>query len=199
MPYASADFTRATRTIRFWRLRRPKGSQQAMVNNKKSLMMFRSNSIPARALQCIILALAVFAFSGASDPSTRFNEIGHQLMCICSCQQILLECNHVGCPNSDDMRRELMAAVTRGDSDSLVQQAFVQKYGPTVLAAPTTSGFDRTAWLLPIVAFIVGLIAVILVVRSWKKPPPPPPPGGSATGDLELEKFREQALRETEV
>ena len=44
----------------------------------------------------VVLAAAVFAFSGASDPSTRFTEIGHQLMCICSCGQILLECNHVG-------------------------------------------------------------------------------------------------------
>ena len=100
--------------------------------------------------------LAVFAFSGAGDPATRFKEIGHQLMCICSCGQILLECNHVGCPDSDGMRNELMAAVTRGDSDSLVEQAFVQKYGPTVLAAPTTTGFDRTAWIFPFVAFGLG-------------------------------------------
>ena len=57
-------------------------------------------------------------------------------MCICGCGQILLECNHVGCPDSDGMRNELMTAVSRGDSDSLVEQAFVQKYGPTVLAAP---------------------------------------------------------------
>jgi len=161
--------------------------------------MFRSNSIPARALECIILALAVFAFCGASDPSTRFNEIGHQLMCICGCGQILLECNHVGCPDSDGMRRELLAAVTRGDSDSLVQQSFVQKYGPTVLAAPTTSGFDRTAWILPIFAFIFGVTAIILVVHAWTKRPSPKPAGGPALNDAELEKFREQALRETDV
>jgi cytochrome c-type biogenesis protein CcmH len=167
---------------------------------EKSPKMFRSNSISGRALQCLILSLAIFAFSGASDPSTRFNEIGHQLMCICGCGEILLECNHVGCPDSDGMRNELMAAVTRGDSDSLVQQAFVQKYGPTVLAAPTTSGFDRTAWILPIVAFALGLLAIIFVVRSWKNRLPKPPTScGPPVGDAELEKFRQQALKETEV
>src|SRR5580692_7621212 len=94
--------------------------------------------IPARKFtQTLVLCLAVFALLGAGDPATRFNEIGHQMMCICSCNQILLECNHVGCPSSDGMRNELMASLTRGDSDSLVEQAFVQKYGPTVLAAPT--------------------------------------------------------------
>ena len=94
--------------------------------------------MPVRKLaQTLLLLAAVFALAGAGDPASRFSEIGHQMMCICGCNQILLECNHVGCPASDGMRTELMAAVTRGDSDSLVEQCFVQKYGPTVLAAPT--------------------------------------------------------------
>ena len=164
-------------------------------------MMSKLNPSLRRTIHCAVLAAAVFAFSGASDPSTRFTEIGHQLMCICSCGQILLECNHVGCPDSDGMRNELMEAVNRGDSDSLVEQAFVQKYGPTVLAAPTTKGFDRTAWIFPIVAFVVGLLAIILVVRAWKKRPPPKPPGsgGPPAVDGELEEFRKQALEETEA
>jgi cytochrome c-type biogenesis protein CcmH len=98
-----------------------------------------------RTLQASLLSVAIFWSLGAADPATRFNEIGHQMMCICGCNQILLECNHVGCPASDGMRNELMAAVSRGDSDSLVEQSFVQKYGPTVLAAPTTKGVDRAA------------------------------------------------------
>ena len=153
-----------------------------------------------RALQCFALAAALFAFSGASDPSTRFNELGHQLMCICSCGQILLECNHVGCPDSDMMRNELMAAVNRGDSDSLVQQAFVQKYGPTVLAAPTTTGFDRTAWIMPFVALIAGCGIVVYVIRSWKNRPAPALADGiRPVHGHELDQFREQAEKETEV
>jgi cytochrome c-type biogenesis protein CcmH len=153
-----------------------------------------------RALQCAALAAAVFAFSGASDPSTRFNELGHQLMCICSCAQILLECNHVGCPDSDMMRNELMADVNRGDSDSLVQQAFVQKYGPTVLAAPTTTGFDRTAWIMPFVALIAGCAGLVYLVRSWKNRPAPALADGiTPAHGPELDQFREQAEKETDV
>ena len=158
-------------------------------------------SNPRRSLQCALLCLALFIFSGASDPATRFKEIGHQLMCICGCGQILLECNHVGCPDSDGMRNELMAAVTRGDSDSLVQQAFVQKYGPTVLAAPTTQGFDRTAWIMPIIALLAGLAIVLLIISNWKnKPPSGPPTGGlkPITGP-ELDQYREQARKETDL
>lgn len=163
-------------------------------------MTLNLNSHLRRTLQCAALAAAVFAFSGASDPSTRFNELGHQLMCICSCNQILLECNHVGCPDSDMMRNELMAGVNRGDSDSLVQQAFVQKYGPTVLAAPTTTGFDRTAWIMPFLVLIAGCGALVYIVRSWKNRPAPALADGIRPGHgPELEQFREQAEKETDV
>src|SRR4030088_290656 len=131
-----------------------------------------------RTLQSALLCLAIFLFLGSGDEAARFDHLGHQLMCICGCHQILLECNHVGCPDSDGMRNELMAAVSRGDSDSLVSQAFVQKYGPTVLAAPTNTGFNRTAWIVPFVALGAGLITVVIVVNIWKNRPPPPPPGG---------------------
>ena len=154
----------------------------------------------ARLLQCGLLCLAVFSLTGASDPATRFNELGHQMMCICSCNQILLECNHVGCPDSDGMRNELMAAVSRGDSDSLVEQSFVQKYGPTVLAAPTTSGFDRTAWIVPFVALALGLGIVVLVIRSWKNRPAPAIADGlRPVRGVELEQFRDQARKETDL
>jgi cytochrome c-type biogenesis protein CcmH len=150
--------------------------------------------------QTFLLCAAVFAFVGAGDPATRFNDIGHQMMCICGCNQILLECNHVGCPSSDGMRNELMAAVSRGDSDSLVEQSFVQKYGPTVLAAPTTKGFDRAAYIVPFVALFFGFGLVVLIVRGWKSRPAPafadglPPVRGA-----ELEQFRDQASKDTDL
>src|SRR3979411_437758 len=88
-----------------------------------------------KVLQILLLSIAVFSLMGAGYPASRFSELGHQLMCICGCHQILLECNHVGCPDSDGMRNELMAGLTRGDSDSLVEQAFVTKHGPPCSAA----------------------------------------------------------------
>ena len=163
-------------------------------------MTTRPNQILPRLLRCALLCLAVFALAGAGDLATRFNELGHQMMCICGCGQILLECNHVGCPSSDGMRNELMTAVSRGDSDSLVEQSFVQKYGPTVLAAPTAKGFDRTAWIVPFVALALGLSVVVLVIRSWKNRPAPAIADGlSPVRGAELEQFRDQARKETEI
>jgi cytochrome c-type biogenesis protein CcmH len=153
-----------------------------------------------KAAHIVLIFAAVFALLGVGDPGARFNEIGHQMMCICGCNQILLECNHVGCPDSDGMRNELMAAVSRGDSDSLVEQSFVQKYGPTVLAAPTTRGFDRAAYIMPFVALVFGFGLIVLVVRAWKNRPAPALADGlRPLHGAELEQFRDQARKETEL
>jgi cytochrome c-type biogenesis protein CcmH/NrfF len=93
-----------------------------------------------------------------------------------------------------------MSAVSRGDSDSLVEQSFVQKYGPIVLAAPTNTGFDRTAWIVPFLALGVGLVTVVLVVRAWKNRPAPALADGlKPIRGAELEQFREKAREDTDL
>ena len=151
-----------------------------------------------RTAQVSFLCLAIFAFLGAGDENVRFNDLGHRLMCVCGCNQILLECNHVGCNYSDHMRDELIAAINHGDNDDLVLQAFIQKYGTTVLAAPTQTGFNRVAWIMPYLALVLGLAVVTMVVRSWgHKAVALREASGSA--DPNLEPFRDQAQRETEI
>src|SRR5882724_11670873 len=154
------------------------------------------NSV-SRIFQAALLSLTVFALLGASDEGARFNSLGHRLMCVCSCNQILLECNHVGCPYSDRMRGELMAGLDRGENDDLTLQDFVQKYGPTVLAAPTATGFNRIAWIMPFLALVLGLLTTIFIVLAWRKTPAPVAPGGvlPATG-VDLERFRTQARKD---
>ena len=162
--------------------------------------MSKSGKIRRKAAQTIVLCAAVIALLGAGGPATRFKEIGHRMMCICGCNQILLECNHVGCPDSDGMRNELLAAVSRGDSDSLVEQSFVQKYGPTVLAAPTTRGFDRAAYIIPFAALFLGFGLIGLVIRSWRNRPAPAIADGIAPArGAELDRFRDQAGKETDL
>lgn len=156
-----------------------------------------------RAIQILMLSFAIVTLMGAGDEDARFNQLGHKLMCVCGCNQVLLECNHVGCPLSDGMRGELVAAMNRPDSDDLLLQSFVQKYGPTVLIAPTTTGFNRLAWVMPYLALALGLTTVVLVVRAWRSGDRPRASGTVGGGDIggrpELDRFREQARKDTEV
>jgi cytochrome c-type biogenesis protein CcmH len=166
------------------------------------LTSFRSAQRCARkqALQLGFLSLALLGLFGAGDEPARVQDLGHRLMCVCGCNQILLECNHVGCTYSDRMRTELVAAVDKGDNDDLTLQWFVQKYGTTVLAAPTTKGFNRVAWVMPYLALVVGLATVVVIVRTWKSRPLLLPAGAiRPVGGAELDHFREQARKDTEI
>jgi cytochrome c-type biogenesis protein CcmH/NrfF len=152
-----------------------------------------------KTAQLTFLVITLFAFLG-TDQDSRFQTLGHKVMCICGCNQVLLECNHVGCTYSDRMRGELASYVDRGDSDDLTLQAFVQKYGPTVLIAPTTTGFNRVAWIMPYLVLVLGLTTVVLIVRTWRMRPQMLPAGGIGPASQgELERYREQARKDTEV
>ena len=84
--------------------------------------------------------------------------------------------------------------------ETQVEQGFVQKYGPTVLAAPTMKGFDRMAYILPLVALFLGFGLVVTIVRTWKNRPAPAIAGGlRPVRGAELEQFRDQAGKETDL
>lgn len=135
-----------------------------------------------RVAEAALLSVILIFSMGATSPGTRFNDLGHKMICSCSCNQVLLECNHVGCPASEGMRNELMAGIDRGDNNNLLLQSFVQKYGPTVLAAPSAQGFNRVAWVMPFAVLLLGMGGTMLLVRKWKlrsveMPPVPIMPG----------------------
>ena len=150
-----------------------------------------------RSIQALGIAVLAVAFMGA-DIDARFGKLGHQMMCMCGCNQVLLECNHVGCSYSDRMRNELAAGLERGDNDSLILQSFVQKYGNTVLSAPTSSGFNVVAWIMPFAVFAVATALAVWLVRLWKARPVLHPVAAPNLAAEELDALRKKAREETE-
>jgi cytochrome c-type biogenesis protein CcmH/NrfF len=117
-------------------------------------------------------------------------------MCVCGCNQILIECNHLGCPDSDRMLGELRASIAGGSNDDAILAAFQEKYGPTVLAAPMLTKFNVIAWVVPPAVLILGIVATAVLVRRWRLraaaiPATPPAPHFPA--------MRERIRRETEL
>jgi cytochrome c-type biogenesis protein CcmH/NrfF len=146
--------------------------------------------------QSALLMIAVVFTTADADTAKRFDKLGHQIMCSCGCNELLLECNHVGCPNSDGMRQELMAGVDRGDSDKTIFAAFVQKYGPTSLAAPPAEGFNIVGWVMPFVVLILGMGATALLIRKWRLRSVPMPPPSSVAHFSDI---RDRIRRDTEI
>ena len=122
-----------------------------------------------RSFQIFVLLLAAFSMLGAGTPSTRFDKLGHKLMCTCGCAEILLECNHVGCPNSTGLIQDLHAQVDSGAKDEDILSWFADRNGAVVLAAPFRGNFfDQTTWYIPGAVLVLGIFGILLLVRYWK-------------------------------
>jgi cytochrome c-type biogenesis protein CcmH len=122
------------------------------------------------------------------------------MMCACSCGQILLECNHVGCPDSDRMIGELRQQVAGGGTDTSIMNWFVAKYGATILAAPMRGGFDNVAWIMPVVVFVLATLGTAILIRIWMRRGGGMGngPGSGGVGVIQNDAIREQIRRETE-
>jgi cytochrome c-type biogenesis protein CcmH len=150
----------------------PINSLQSMCGLKPVPSLKRVSSIGKRFLfvcQAVLVAAVVCFSLGATDPTARLNDLGHKMMCTCGCGQVLLECNHVGCTYSGREIDELKNALANGQDDTAILQGFVQRWGTTVLAAPTMQGFDLVAWIMPFAVSAMALVGTILLVRNWSK------------------------------
>jgi len=117
-----------------------------------------------------VLLLASLAFT--ADRNERVKDLTPKFMCICGgCNQVLMNCNHVGCPSREAMLKDLGHQVDAGMTDDGVVEYFTGKYGASVLSAPPASGFNLTAWLMPFVALGIGLAVAIAFVRRYKAQP----------------------------
>ncbi len=167
---------------------------------------------------CCVLASPLLAADGpdAGVEKQRYDNLGGKIMCTCSCSQMLLKCNHVGCPNSETMTRELHALVsntslgrsgpaagiqasTKGArTDDEVLNWFRKNWGVTAVVEPSSHGLELTAWVFPPTALGLGLLLVIFLVRSWRLRSAPVAPA-DLNLNPELEAFRARAHRETQL
>jgi cytochrome c-type biogenesis protein CcmH/NrfF len=124
-----------------------------------------------RKMMCALIAAAALAApaiaAGAPHPApqTTVNAIEAEVMCpICGTLLELAE--------SPQAKREkvfVAKLVAEGKSKAEVKDALVAQYGPSVLALPKASGFDLSAYLVPILALAVAVVVLAFSVRGWRR------------------------------
>lgn len=152
-------------------------------------------------LFCLASLPLLVSSTSAQQQNDRARQIGGKFMCMCSCNQVLTQCNHVGCTTSTAMLKQIDQGILRGDSEDTITQAFVQEFGTKVYAEPPHSGFSLVAWSMPAVYLAVGLILVLFVISRWRKRPTPAVAGSTSHRGISpemLERARAQAARETQ-
>lgn len=111
------------------------------------------------------LSVGVAPTSATPVPQTTVNDIEDEVMCpICG---TLLEL-----ADSPQARREkvfIAKLVATGKSKAEIKDALVAQYGSEVLAQPEASGFDLSAYLVPILAFLAAAVAVAFSVVRWRR------------------------------
>ena len=129
----------------------------------------------ACAISLGLLALAAMP-AISSPPQTTVNDVEDEVMCpICG---TLLEL-----ADSPQARREkvyVAKLVASGKTKAEVKDALVTQYGPSVLALPKASGFDLSAYLVPVLALLVAIGVLAFSVARWRRDGARPPGGDKA-------------------
>jgi len=148
--------------------------------------------------EILLLCCALVLLMGADSQDARFEQLGSKIMCTCSCAQMLLKCNHVGCPNSAKMIGQLHAQVAQQSDDEKVLQWFRETWGVTAVVEPATHGFELLVWVVPPVVAALFLALVIVIIMVWRSRKPPTLPGDRVP-DPHLDALRARARQETEI
>jgi cytochrome c-type biogenesis protein CcmH len=117
-----------------------------------------------------LLLVAAAVLRAQAPPAPTLEVIGNKVMCTCGCVAILNQCPHQGCSTHEEISGVIRKLIAEGKSEPEILDALTARYGKKILAAPRARGFDLTAWVLPGVGLIFGLLIVILMVRRWRRP-----------------------------
>lgn len=120
----------------------------------------------------------------AATPQTSLSEISSEVMCpVCGTLLELAES-----PQAQREKVFVQRLVDAGRTKQEIKDALVAEYGTEVLALPQGSGFDLSAYLVPIIGFAIAAIALAFGVLRWRRAgadkdkelPPPAAQGPSA-------------------
>jgi cytochrome c-type biogenesis protein CcmH len=139
-----------------------------------------SRAARAAALLVLLAALAVPALGapggalaadpgptpvGAENSDVNINEIEMEVMCpVCG--------TLLGLADSGQAQREkvfVAKLIGEGKDKDEIKDALVAEYGTSVLALPQDSGFDLSAYLVPIIAFVIAAVALGFAVFRWRR------------------------------
>jgi cytochrome c-type biogenesis protein CcmH len=119
-----------------------------------------------RALLIALLACACLpAVAQALTPRASLPAIERQVMCV-TCK---IPLNVAESQQADRERALIQRMIDAGEGEAEVKKALVAEYGAAVLGLPSASGFDLTAYVVPLVAVIALVALLIVLLPRWRR------------------------------
>jgi cytochrome c-type biogenesis protein CcmH/NrfF len=118
-------------------------------------------------LRLILAALAALMALAPAAAAQRASliEIEKQVMCpVCGTLLQLAES-----PQAQREKAFIRRLIGEGKTEAQIKDALVAEYGDEVLALPRGSGFSLSAYIVPIVGFLVAVIALAAGVLRWRR------------------------------
>ena len=106
------------------------------------------------------------------------------LTCQCGCGLTVHACNHLQCPSGIPLKQEIASQLALGKTREEILSYFSGKYGEKVLSAPTTTGFNLVAWVMPFAVVLIAAMMIVVFTRRWRRPTPAPLPPRETNPDL---------------
>jgi cytochrome c-type biogenesis protein CcmH len=114
----------------------------------------------------------VSALPAKPEPKTTLADLEGEVMCpVCN-----TTLDQSSSPAADQIKRFISVRIAAGDSKQEIKDRLVGDYGPQILAAPPTKGFDLLAWLLPLVGLLGGGLVIGALAWRWSRARDPQPP-----------------------
>ena len=124
--------------------------------------MSRRAAVLAAAL---VLALPTSALAMAH---TTLPAIENQVMCV-TCK---IPLSVAQSPQADRERAFITELIAQGQTEAQIKRTLVAQYGQSVLALPSTHGFDLVAYLVPVLVILVLLTLLIVLLARWRSRQP---------------------------
>ena len=124
--------------------------------------------IALAAVVAVTLAIVVWPRGGAPSDAERVRSVGSELRCPdCESQSITQSSTETARAARADIRRR----VAGGESDAEIRQAYIDKFGPSILLNPESGGLGILVWGLPAAALVLGAGGLVLALRRWRREP----------------------------
>ena len=137
-------------------------------------------------LGAVLAASLAFSTAGASESAAGKKDparaITSQLICPCSCGEILSGCT---CETGKAMQGYVDRELKSGKSKDQIEAALVNQYGEVILGAPKAKGFNLLVWVAPFLATAFGFLLASLILLRWvrRRGPVPAAAGAPGTGE----------------
>ncbi len=120
-----------------------------------------------RAVRQTTLIVGLVAVSWLLAPAAMalvVSDVAKEFVCNCGCNKMLTDCD-MKC--GEQLRGVIAARIAEGWDKPRIMDLLVRNYGEKLLAAPTKSGFNLTAWVTPFAVILIGGVMISLAVGEW--------------------------------